>query len=87
MSGTVIAGKPCGIRPTVETPRASRPKNHDAAMAPPTATSGAGECGFSRSMPIRTANVAAATASVISEVSGRCCTMSNRSRKNPCFVM
>ena len=40
-------------------------------MAPPTATSGAGECGFMRSMPIRTANVAAATASVINEVSGR----------------
>ena len=34
----------------VETPSASRPKNHDAAMPPPTATSGAGECGHSRSI-------------------------------------
>ena len=72
-SGNVSAGKPCGIRPTVETPSACRPKNHDAAMAPPTATRGAGECGQRRSMPISTANVAAATASVISEVSGMCC--------------
>ena len=53
-SGSVSDGKPCGIRPTVETPRACRPKNHAAAMPPPTATSGAGECGKSRSMPIST---------------------------------
>ena len=80
-------GKPCGIRPTVETPSACSPKNHDAAMPPPTATSGAGECGHSRSMPISTTNVAAATASVISDVSGRCCTTLRRSRKKPCLVM
>ena len=68
-SGIVSDGNPCGMRPTVETPSACRPKNHAAAMPPPTATSGAGECGHRRSMPIRTTNVAAATASVISEVS------------------
>ena len=86
-SGSVSDGKPCGIRPTVETPSACRPKNHDAAMPPPTATSGAGECGHSRSMPISTANVAAATASVISEVSGTCCATLRRSTKKPCLVM
>ena len=42
-----------------------RPKNHDAAMPPPTATSGAGACGHRRSMPISTSSVAAATASVM----------------------
>ena len=56
-------------------------------MPPPTATSGAGECGHSRSMPISTANVATATASVISEVSGTCCATLRRSAKNPCLVM
>ena len=72
-SGSVIDGSPCGIWPTVETPSACRPKNHDAAMPPPTATSGAGECGHRRSMPTSTTSVAAATASVSNEVSGRCC--------------
>ena len=43
-------------------------------MLPPTATRGAGECGHSRSMPISTAKVASATASVSSEVWGRFCT-------------
>ena len=86
-SGSVSDGNPCGIRPTVETPSACRPKNHDAAMPPPTATSGAGECGQSRSMPISTSSVAAATASVISEVSGTCCATLRRSRKKPCLAM
>ena len=62
---------PCGIRPTVETPSADRPKYHEAAMLPPTATSGAGECGHLRSMASSTANVASATASVMNEVPGR----------------
>ena len=84
-SGSVSDGKPCGIRPTVETPSACSPKNHDAAMAPPTATSGAGECGHRRSMPISTANVAAATASVISEVSGSAARRSGRSGRNPAW--
>ena len=53
-SGIVSDGNPCGIRPTVETPSACRPKNHAAAMPPPTATSGAGECGHRRSIPIST---------------------------------
>ena len=69
-SGIVNDGSPCGIRPTIETPSACRPKNQDAAMPPPTATNGAGECGHRRSMPISTSSVATATASVISEVSG-----------------
>ncbi len=56
-------------------------------MPPPTATSGAGECGHSRSMPISTANVATATASVSSDVSGRCCATLRTSWKNPCLVM
>ena len=86
-SGSVSDGNPCGISPTVETPSAFSPKNHDAAMPPPTATSGAGECGHSRSMPISTANVAAATASVISEVPGTCCATLRTSAKNPCLVM
>ena len=85
-SGSVSGGKPRGIRPTTETPSACRPKNHDAAIAPPTATRGAGECGRSRSMPTSTANVAAATASVIHEVSGRCRATPTTSRKNPCFA-
>ena len=38
-------------------------------MPPATATSGAGECGHRRSMPISTTKVASATASVIVEVS------------------
>ena len=57
-SGIVSAGRPCGIRPTIDTPCAFSPKNHAAAMPPPTATSGAGECGHRRSMPISTTNVA-----------------------------
>ena len=56
-------------------------------MPPPTATNGAGECGHNRSIPISTANVATATASVISEVSGKCCATLRTSAKNPCFVM
>ena len=86
-SGSVSEGKPCGIRPTIETPAAFSPKNHDAAMLPPTATSGAGECGHSRSMPISTANVATATARVISDVSGTWCATFRTSRKNPCLVI
>ena len=86
-SGSVSAGNPCGIRPTVDTPSAFSPNSHDAAMPPPTATRGAGECGHSFSMPISTANVAAATASVSSDVSGRCCTTLATSRKNPCLSM
>ena len=38
-------------------------------------------------MPISTRNVAAATASVNSEVSGTCCATLRRSRKKPCFAM
>ncbi len=38
-------------------------------------------------MPIRIANVAAATASVISDVSGRCCATLTTSRKKPCLSM
>ncbi len=86
-SGSVSDGKPCGMCPTVETPSACRPRNHVAAIPPPTATSGAGECGHSRSMPINTTNVATATASVISEVSGTCATTLTTSAKNPCLVM
>ena len=56
-------------------------------MPPPTATSGAGECGQRHSMPISTMKVAAATASVSSEVSGMCCTTLSRSGKKPCLVM
>ena len=72
-SGRVSDGKPCGIRPTIETPIFSSPRNHAAAMPPATATSGAGECGHSRSIAISTAKVARATASVIVEVSGMWC--------------
>jgi hypothetical protein len=86
-SGSVSEGKPCGIRPTVETPSARSPKCQDAAIAPPMATSGAGECAHSRSMPISTAKVATATASVSNEVAGTCCTTLTRSRKNPCLLM
>ena len=67
-SGSVNAGRPCGIRPTMPTPCACRPSSHDAAMPPATATSGAGECGHIRSMPISTAKVASASANVSSEV-------------------
>ncbi len=42
-SGSVSAGKPCGISPTIDTPCSCRPKNQEAAMPPPTATKGAGE--------------------------------------------
>ena len=38
-------------------------------------------------MPISTANVATATASVINEVSGTCCATLRTSGKNPCLVM
>ena len=38
-------------------------------------------------MPISTANVATATASVSSEVAGMCCATLTTSRKNPCLVM
>ena len=54
-------------------------------MAPPTATSGAGECGHFHSMPISTASVASATASVTVDVCGKCCSTLSRSRKNPCL--
>ena len=70
-SGSVTDGSPRGIRPTSDTPPDCSPKYHAAAMPPPTATSGAGECGQRRSMPTSTAKVAAATTSVRSEVSGR----------------
>ena len=80
-SGSVSDGNPCGINPTVETPRGLRPKYHDAAMLPPTATSGAGECGQRRSMPISTAKVATATARVSSDVAGMCWTRLNTSAK------
>ena len=74
-SGSVSDGKPCGIRPTVETPSACRPKNHDAAMPPPTATSGAGECGhraLHADQHERTSRRPPRAS--ISEVSGTCCT-------------
>ena len=86
-SGSVIDGRPCGIGPTSETPIAFSPKNHAAAIPPATATSGAGECGHRRSMPISTTKVATATASVIIDVCGRCCTTLTTSRKKPCLVM
>jgi hypothetical protein len=86
-SGIVSDGKPCGISPTIDTPFDCRLKIHDAAMAPPTATSGAGARGQNRSMPTSTSSVAAATASVRSEVSGRCCATLRTSRKNPAFSM
>lgn len=86
-SGSVSEGRPCGITPTVETPRPSRPSSHAAAMPPPTATSGAGECGHRRSMPNSTSRVAPATATVRSEASGTCCTSASASRKKPCFSM
>jgi hypothetical protein len=66
---------------------AGKPKNPAAAMPPPTATSGAGECGHSRSIPISTAKVATAMASVISEVSGTWCATLTMSWKKPCFAM
>ena len=75
------------MRPTIETPSASRPRNHAAAIPPPTATSGAGECGQSRSITTRIASVAIATASVSTEVSGTCWTTLSRSGKKPCLVM
>ena len=65
----------------------ARPKNHDAAMPRPTATSGAGECGQSRSMATSTTSVATATPSVSSEVSGMCWATLSRSGKKPCLVM
>ena len=86
-SGSVTAGRPCGIRPTMPTPCACRPSNHDAAMPPATATSGAGECGHKRSMPISTAKVASASINVSPEVWGRCCTRLTRSAKKPCLSM
>ncbi len=86
-SGSVSEGKPCGIKPTVDTPSAFRPSSQDAAMPPPTATKGAGECGHRRSMPISTSSVAAATASVASDESGMCCATERRSAKNPCLWM
>ena len=87
MSGSVSDGSPCGMRPTVDTPKAGRPSSQTAAMPPPTATSGAGECGQRRSMPISTISVAAATASVTSEVSGSCCAMLRMSRRKPSLWM
>ena len=57
-SGSVIDGSPWGILPMVETPSAARPKNHDAAMPRPTATSGAGAFGQSRSIATSTTSVA-----------------------------
>lgn len=71
-SGRVSDGKPCGISPTVATPRAGRPSSQAAAMPPPTAISGAGECGHRRSMPTSTTRLAVATARVSGEVCGRC---------------
>ena len=86
-SGNVSDGNPFGMSPTVETPSACRPKNHAAAIPAPSAMSGAGARGQKRSIPIRTRNVAAATASVISEVPALCCTTWRRSAKNPSLVM
>ena len=86
-SGRVSDGKPAGIRPTIETPIFSSPRNQAAAMPPATATSGAGERGHSRSIAISTAKVARATISVIGEVSGMWLTTLTASKKKPCLVM
>ena len=48
--GSVIDGSDCGMSPTVATPAAPRPNNHDAAIPPATTASGAGEWGLTRSM-------------------------------------
>ena len=86
-SGRVGFGRPCGMRPTVDTPTACSPSNHDAAMLAPTAISGAGECGFQRSIAISSAKVAVATASVAPDAAGNCCRVAARSAKKPCFAM
>ena len=56
--------------PTVATPKALRPKNHDAAMPAPTTTSGAGEWGLIRSMASNENSATTAMIKVISDVSG-----------------
>ena len=56
-------------------------------MPPPTASSGAGECGHLRSMPASRSRVATAMASVSREVSGTWYAMLRMSLKKPCLVM
>ena len=87
MSGNVSDGNPFGIAPTVETPDPDRSKYQEAAIATAIATSDAGEWGHHRSKPITTASVARPTASVRSEVAGRCCAIARRSAKKPCLAM
>ena len=75
------------MSPTVDTPKSLKPKNQDAAIPPPTAANGAGECGHRRSIPARAISAISATASVSSEVSGMCWMMLSASWKNPCLVI
>jgi hypothetical protein len=86
-SGQVSVGSPRGMSPTVATPAACRPKKPEAAIARPTASSGAAECGFQRSMPTSSAKLAPATASVDHEVAGTCCRIAMTSRKKLCLWM
>jgi len=86
-SGNVTEPIPCGMWPTIETPSASRPSAHAAAIPRPTAASGAGDRGHRRSIATRMTSVATATASVSSEVSAMCCATLSRSGKKPCLVM
>ncbi|MCY1249909.1 hypothetical protein D9M72_634880 [compost metagenome] len=82
----MIEGRDCGMKPTVETPSASRPANQESAMPAATARSGAGECGQSRSIARSATSAAAAIASVSSEVSDRWPAMLRISRKKPSLV-
>ena len=86
-AGSVIEGSARGMRPTVATPTALRPANQDTAMPAPTTTSGAGECGQTRSMIRSSTRAATPIARVTREVSGRCWTRLSTSRRKPSFVM
>jgi len=86
-SGRVIDGNPCGITPTVATPAAFNAKNHDAAIPPAMAASGAGEWGSNFSKETSKSSVAMVTARVVIDVPGMLCATLKMSWKKLCLTM
>ena len=83
MSGTLNAGRPDGIFPTMETPMLSSPSSADAARPAITARSGAGECGLKRSMPMMSASMMSESTRVGTETSDRSRAMETILCRNP----
>ena len=82
VSGSVSAGRPRGMSPKVSTPYASSPSSAVAATPAPMATSGAGTRGTNVFTPTSSPIVPRPTASVLTDVSGRCWNKATRFSRN-----